>query len=53
MQPDVSSGYGTKIEALIADLTLIRNLDVGKGEVTKSIVFSQFTSMLDLCQVSL
>ncbi|KAJ3303117.1 hypothetical protein HDV03_004196 [Kappamyces sp. JEL0829] len=43
-------GMGTKLEALVADLLLLRARDIASATVTKSIVFSQFTSMLDLCE---
>lgn len=47
----IGMGYGTKIQALIVDLEFVRAQDLVKGEVTKSVIFSQFTSMLTLCQV--
>jgi SNF2 family DNA or RNA helicase len=49
----VFSNEGTKIGALISDLEFIRGQDYLTQTVTKSVVFSQFTSMLTLCENAL
>jgi SNF2 family DNA or RNA helicase len=45
--------YPTKLEALILDLEQVRAKDSTSGvrTPTKSVVFSQFTAMLNLCEV--
>lgn len=49
----VFTNEGTKIGALISDLEYIRGQDYLNQTVTKSVVFSQFTSMLTLCENAL
>ena len=51
---DVSADVPTKLDALIRDLEIVREQDrcnSNPRNVTKSIIFSQFTAMLTLCEV--
>ena len=41
----------TKVEALIEDLEFVRGQDLEEVTITKSVVFSQFTTMLSLLEV--
>jgi hypothetical protein len=47
-----SNDLPTKVRALLEDLDFVRTQDQFQGtSLTKSIVFSQFTSLLTLCEV--
>lgn len=50
---EIGTMYPTKLEALIQDLEHVRVNDSTNGQrtPTKSVVFSQFTAMLNLCEV--
>ena len=46
--------YGTKIAALVDDIKLVQAEDaMRKGSATKSVIFSQFTKFLSLCERAL